>query len=131
MWPPTLLENLDIDVETIQVGDVVGDWTVTSNSYTETSEGSIGFSGEVQITGSFSNNQFSDWPELGLICMDTLTAESSLRLPSSWFCFKNPEEATAAVEGKEGEVTFIIKDFLLDLRGMETNHMTTFVSLVN
>lgn len=132
VWPPTLLEG--VDLETLKVGDRIGDWTVSSNSYAEDErhEGGVGFSGEVQITGSFSDSQFSDWPELGLICMDTLTDESTLRVPTPWFCFTNPEEAMAAIEGKEGEeVTFTIKDFYLDLRGIETNHMTTFVSMVD
>lgn len=131
VWPPTLLETLDVDIETIQVGDVVGDWTVDSTSYDENIGGIINFSGEVQITGSFSNEEFKDWPELGLVCIDHLSEESALLLPSDHFCFINPEEALAAIEGQDGDVTFIIKDFVLDSREMETFHKTTFVSLVN
>lgn len=141
--PPAADAGNGFDVDAIQVGDTVAGLKVARMEVTGGGEGdetaplgaTVGFSGQVTITGTYVHHPADEEFVGGEVCMEEIDPDSQARLPRMrgderylWFCFANTEEAGRALAPTGvGKATVVIDDYTIDYRPTETWNTASLV----
>jgi hypothetical protein len=112
----------------LSIGDKVGEFVVVSKGPREI----VQFSGETTVHG----NYFKELYQSGNPCFRVLESDA-WKLPrlagdsrTAWFCFSNADFAERELSTSDRTITIVIRNYLLDMREMETFDQAEFVRIV-
>jgi hypothetical protein len=121
-----------------EIGDMMGDFKVTSVSSTGVDDYEVRFSGETTVEGEYYELSY-DGVRTGEVCFDVGEGDSR-RIPRltgdnrrTWFCFGNPDVARKELGISDtkvrGPATVIIADYVLRYSSKEVADNARLVSM--